>query len=108
MCVALLAVTDSVCLAAGSIRGRGAPRRSMPIFLSLSRANAQRLQDLPGGDEARVNFLATALGLQMVGRAGLTSPQKALVKVSLPPPVKQWLHGRVGRPLSVFWQTQLL
>ena len=67
----------------GSIRGRGAPRRSMPIFLSLTRANAQRLQDLPGGDEARVNFLSTGLGLQMVGRAGLTSPQKALVKVSI-------------------------
>ena len=59
----------------------------MPIFLSLSRANAQRLQDLPGGYEARVNFLATALGLQMVGRAGLTNSQKALVKVSMPPPV---------------------
>ena len=54
----------------------------MPVFLSLSRGNAQRLQDLLGGDEARVNFLTSALGLQMVGRAGLTPPQKALVKVS--------------------------
>ena len=53
----------------------------MPIFLSLSKANAQRLQDLPGGDEARVNFLTSALGLQLVGRAGLTPAQKALIQV---------------------------
>ena len=56
----------------GSIKGRGAPRRSMPVFFTLSQANARRMQDMPGGDEARVNFLTTALGLQMVGRAGLT------------------------------------
>ena len=37
---------------------------------------------MPGGDEARVNFLTTALGLQLVGRAGLTASQQALVKVS--------------------------
>ena len=67
---------------AGSIKGRGAPRRSMPVFFTLSQVNAQRMQDMPGGDEARVNFLTTALGLQLVGRAGLTPSQQSLVKVS--------------------------
>ena len=66
----------------GSIKGRGAPRRSMPVFFTLSQANARRMQDMPGGDEARVNFLTTALGLQLVGRAGLTPLQQSLVKVS--------------------------
>ena len=66
---------------AGSIKGRGAPRRSMPVFLTLSQANAQRLQDMPGGDEARVNFLTTVVGLQLVGRAGLTPSQQSLVQV---------------------------
>ena len=37
---------------------------------------------MPGGDEARVNFLTTTLGLQLVGRAGLTPLQQSLVKVS--------------------------
>ena len=69
-------------LSAGSIKGRGAPRRSMPVFFTLSQANARRMQDMPGGDEARVNFLTTALGLQLVGRAGLTPLQQSLVKVS--------------------------
>ena len=54
----------------------------MPVFLTLSQANAQRLQDMPGGDEARVNFLTTVLGLQLVGRAGLTPSQQSLVQVS--------------------------
>ena len=54
----------------------------MPIFFTLSQANAQRLQDVAGGDEARVNFLTSALGLQLVGRAGLTPAQQDLLKVS--------------------------
>lgn len=53
----------------------------MPVFFTLSQVNAQRMQDMPGGDEARVNFLTTVLGLQLVGRAGLTPSQQALVKV---------------------------
>ena len=66
---------------AGDIKKRGAPRRSMPIFFTLSQANAQRLQDVTGGDEARVNFLTIALGQQLVGRAGLTSAQQDLLQV---------------------------
>ena len=37
----------------------------MPIYLTLRTADAMRLQDLPGGDGARVAFL-TSLGVQMV------------------------------------------
>ena len=55
----------------------------MPIFFTLSQANAQKLQDVAGGDEARVNFLTTALGLQLVGRAGLNAAQQDLLKVNL-------------------------
>ncbi len=53
----------------------------MPIFFTLSQDNAQRLQDVTGGDEARVNFLTTALGQQLVGRAGLTPAQQDLLQV---------------------------
>ena len=73
----------------GSFKGRGAPRRSMPVFFTLSQANARRMQDMSGGDEARVNFLTTALGLQLVGRAGLTPLQQSLVKVSSKPATNQ-------------------
>ena len=44
---------------------------------------------MSGGDEARVNFLTTALGLQLVGRAGLTPLQQSLVKVSSKPATNQ-------------------
>ncbi|KAL0034074.1 hypothetical protein WJX79_007286 [Trebouxia sp. C0005] len=85
----------------GDIKKRGAPRRSMPIFFTLSHANAQRLQDVAGGDEARVNFLTTALGQQLVGRPGLTPTQQDLLQavvsrrqeqqasLPLPPPPPQ-------------------
>jgi len=53
----------------------------MPIFFTLSQANARRLQDVAGGDEARVNFLTTALGQQLVGRPGLTPTQQKLLQV---------------------------
>jgi len=68
-------------VSAGDIKKRGAPRRSMPIFFTLSQANARRLQDVAGGDEARVNFLTTALGQQLVGRPGLTPTQQNLLQV---------------------------
>ena len=42
----------------------------MPIYLTLRTADAMRLQDLPGGDGARVAFL-TSLGVQMVRRLGV-------------------------------------
>lgn len=61
----------------------------MPVFFTLSQANARRMQDMSGGDEARVNFLTTALGLQLVGRAGLTPLQQSLVKVSSKPATNQ-------------------
>ncbi len=70
-----------VWVSAGDIKKRGAPRRSMPIFLTLSQANARRLQDVAGGDEARVNFLTSALGQQLVGRPGLTPTQQDLLQV---------------------------
>ena len=70
-----------VWVSAGDIKKRGAPRRSMPIFFTLSQANARRLQDVAGGDEARVNFLTTALGQQLVGRPGLTPTQQDLLQV---------------------------
>ena len=47
------------------MKGKGGLRRSMPIYLTLRTADAMRLQDLPGGDGARVAFL-TSLGVQMV------------------------------------------
>ena len=47
------------------MKGKGGLRRSMPLYLTLRTADAMRLQDLPGGDGARVAFL-TSLGVQRV------------------------------------------
>lgn len=60
------------CFANPGTRGtgdmRGGPRTRAPIFLVVPRDAVDVLQDMRGGDEARIGHLLGLPGLQLVGR----------------------------------------
>lgn len=58
---------------------KGGARTNVPMYIPLSRATVERLRDIPGGDDARINHLVAAVGARLVGRQGLPQPALQLV-----------------------------
>ena len=54
----------------------------MPMYFIIPKADVLRLQDVKGGDAARVKLL-TKWGVQLVGRHGVSLQEQALVDAIL-------------------------
>lgn len=59
---------------------KGGARQHLPMYLPLPRAAVEALRDIPGGDDARINYLLGPLGAKLVGRTGLQPDVLKLVR----------------------------
>lgn len=67
----------------GAGDSRSSAKRRKPIYLALPSATVAFLQDLPGTDDARINFLAAQPGVKLVGREGLPEAAQQLLQAIL-------------------------